>query len=147
MRPHPFYETIYHVEGYTLADAFRPQPGWGTRTFHVPVEALGEHTEQEVVAEARKHAPERHRLTCVRLYPAEGEPRVIWSTPACPEVRAMAKAAPGVPVLVATNPSIDQGPCTVCGKLWRDHGTYPVYESHNYTPAGGVDVPRGGEHG
>lgn len=46
--------------------------------------------------------------------------------------------ADGVPVVVATNPSRDQGPCTVCGKLWRDHGTYPVYEDHHYTPADGV---------
>lgn len=46
----------------------------------------------------------------------------------------------GVPVVVAVNPSRDQGPCTVCGKLWRDHGTYPVYEDHHYTPASGVRV-------
>lgn len=48
------------------------------------------------------------------------------------------KPARGVPVVAAANPSLDQGPCTVCGKLWRDHGSYPVYESHNYTPASGV---------
>jgi hypothetical protein len=55
----------------------------------------------------------------------------------------------GVPVLVAANPSLDQGPCTVCGKPWRNHGTCPVYESHNYTPASGVIAsddaqPKGG---
>lgn len=44
----------------------------------------------------------------------------------------------GVPVVAAGNPSLDQGPCTVCGKLWRDHGTCPVYEDHHYTPASGV---------
>lgn len=52
--------------------------------------------------------------------------------------RDMLAAAPeapdGVPVVVAGNPSLDQGPCTVCGKPWREHGTYPVYESHHYTP-------------
>ena len=51
---------------------------------------------------------------------------------------ALWNAALGVPVVAADNPGLDQGPCTVCGKLWRNHGTYPVYESHNYTPAGGV---------
>jgi hypothetical protein len=44
----------------------------------------------------------------------------------------------GVPVVVAANPALDQGPCTVCGKPWREHGTYPVCESHNYTPVSGV---------
>lgn len=48
--------------------------------------------------------------------------------------------ATSVPVVVATNPSRDQGPCTVCGKLWRDHGTCPVYEDHHYTPASGVEA-------
>lgn len=77
----PFYETIYHVEGWTLADAFRPQPGWGVRRFTVKVADLGEHTEQELIDAARAHAPQRHRLTSVTLYPADGPERVIWSTP------------------------------------------------------------------
>ena len=51
---------------------------------------------------------------------------------------AALESALGVPVVVAANPALNQGPCTVCGKPWREHGTYPVYESHNYTPAGGV---------
>ena len=96
MSARPFYETIYHVEGYTLADAFRPQPGWGTRVFQVPKAALGEHTEQEVVDEARKHAPPHYNLTSVSIYEEGKDRRVIWSTPPSPEARAMAKAARGV---------------------------------------------------
>lgn len=90
----PFYETICHVEGWTLADAFRPQPGWGRRTFRVNVADLGEHTEQELVEAAREHAPERHRLTRVTLYAADGADRVIWSTPPDPRARKLLTAAP-----------------------------------------------------
>jgi hypothetical protein len=89
----PFYETIYHLEGWTLADAFRPQPGWGTRTFRVNAADLGEHTEQEVVDAAREHAPARYRLTSVKLYPADGADRVIFSKP--PDAR-FARPAAGV---------------------------------------------------
>lgn len=77
----PFYEMVYHVEGWTLADAFRPQPGWGTRRFTVKLSDLPAHTEQEFVNMARQAAPERYRLTSVTLYPERGEGRVIWSTP------------------------------------------------------------------
>jgi hypothetical protein len=87
MSARPFYETIYHREDWRLADAFKPQPGWGTRKFTVKAEDLGEHTEQELVDAARLHAPTGHRLTSVTLYPIEGEPRVIWSTPPDPRMK------------------------------------------------------------
>lgn len=96
MSTRPFYEMIYHVDGWTLADAFRPQPGWGTRRFSVGADKLGDHTESDLVVAARHHAPPNHRLTSVTLYPAEGPERVIWSTPPCPLCKALAKAAPGV---------------------------------------------------
>lgn len=47
---------------------------------------------------------------------------------------ARLKAAACVPVLVAVNPSRDQGPCTVCGVPWAKHGTAPTCASHDYTP-------------
>lgn len=96
MSARPFYETVYHVEGWTLADAFRPQPGWGTRTFTVRLADLPEHTEQQFVEMARQAAPERYRLTSVSLYPADGDKRVIWSTPPCPMFKK--PTAAGVPV-------------------------------------------------
>jgi hypothetical protein len=104
MSARPFYETIYHCEGWTLADAFRPQPGWGTRAFTVKLADLPEHTEQQFVDMARQAAPDRYRLTSVTLYPAEGEKRVIWSTPPCPTSKALAKAAAGVRV---ARPTLD----------------------------------------
>lgn len=47
---------------------------------------------------------------------------------------AEGKATSGVAVVVAVNPSRDQGPCTVCGVPWAKHGTAPTCASHNYTP-------------
>lgn len=100
MSARPFYEMIYHAEGWTLADAFRPQPGWGTRRFTVPLAKLGEHDEADIVEAAgdTKHAPPRYRLTSVTLYPAEGEPRVIWSTPADPRIKGFVTPAPALPL-------------------------------------------------
>lgn len=82
--PRPFYETVYHCDGWTMADAMRPTPRWGTRRFTVPVAALGEHTEADLIEAAKRKAPPRHRLTSVTLYPVEGPERVIWSTPPDP---------------------------------------------------------------
>lgn len=88
MSARPFYEMIYHVEGWTLADAFRPTPGWGTRTFTAKVESLGEHTLDELVAAAQQQAPSRHRLTGVRLYEEGKEAAWLWSIPADPRFAA-----------------------------------------------------------
>lgn len=93
MSARPFYEMVYHCEGWTLADAFRPQPGWGTRRFTVKLADLGEHTEREIVGVARQHTPERYRLTSVVLHPEQGEQRVIWSTPPDPRFKSR---TPGV---------------------------------------------------
>lgn len=94
MSARPFYEMIYHVEGFTLADAFRPQPGWGTRRFTAKVANLGEHTLEGLVAAAQQQAPARYRLTGVMLY-EEGKDAVwLWSIPADP--RFAAQPADGV---------------------------------------------------
>lgn len=83
MSARPFYEMVYHVEGYTLADAFRPYPGWGTRRFTVKAADLGEHTRAELLRAAHDGAPERYRLTSVSIYEPGQERRVLWSTPPC----------------------------------------------------------------
>jgi hypothetical protein len=80
MSRRPFYETIYHRNDWTLADAFRPQPGWGSRAFSTPVEAFGSHTEAELIEGAKASAPEGYRLTQISIYPADGPERVIWGT-------------------------------------------------------------------
>lgn len=92
----PFYETIYHREDWTLADAFRPQPGWGSRRFTVSLADLDEHVEEEFVDVARQSAPEHYRLTQVTLYPAAGPERVIWSTPPDARMRKAPSAIPGM---------------------------------------------------
>jgi hypothetical protein len=82
---------IYHIEGWTLADAFRPQPGWGTRRFTVKLADLGEHTQAELLGAAHNGAPPRYRLTSVTLHPAHGEKRVLWSTPPDPRLKRLAR--------------------------------------------------------
>ena len=82
MSREPFYETIYHRKDWVLADAFKPQPGWGRRKFTCPVASLGEHTEDQMLATAHESAPNGYRLTMLAIYPEEGPERVIWSTPA-----------------------------------------------------------------
>lgn len=97
MSVRPFYEIVYHVEGWTLADAFRPQPGWGTRTFTVKASDLGEHTTDDLISTARLHAPPRHRLTSVSIYPEGEERRVLWSTLPDPRLKNWNRAAAGAP--------------------------------------------------
>ena len=76
----PFYETVYHCNDWTLADAFRPQPGWGSRVFTVPASVLEGWDDARLIAGAKEAAPEGHRLTRLSLHPVEGAERVIWST-------------------------------------------------------------------
>ena len=81
MSARPFYKTVYHRNDWHLADAFRPKPGWGRRTFTVPAAALGGMSEPDLISGAKEAAPEGYRLTSLSLYPADGPERVIWSTP------------------------------------------------------------------
>jgi hypothetical protein len=92
MSHRPFYRTVYHRDDWTLADAFRPQPGWGSRAFTASVADLGDMSEAALIAAAREAAPEGHRLTSVSLYPADGPERVIWSTAPDLRLRAAARA-------------------------------------------------------
>lgn len=76
----PFYETVYHREDWTLADAFRPQPGWGCRVFTAPEAALLGMAEPALIGAAREAAPKGYRLTKLSIHPVEGGERIIWST-------------------------------------------------------------------
>ncbi|MDP9992033.1 hypothetical protein J2W28_001061 [Variovorax boronicumulans] len=81
MSARPFYTTVYHRIDWRLADAFRPQPGWGSRVFTAPVAALGGMSESALLQAAHQIAPEGHRLTSLSIHPADGADRIIWSTP------------------------------------------------------------------
>lgn len=89
----PFYEAVYHREDYTLADAFRPQPGCGRRRFRCDVATLGDHTESQLLAVAHETAPNGHRLTSLSLYPSDGDEKVIWSTSPDPRLNHKPKEA------------------------------------------------------
>lgn len=89
MGARPFYRMVYHREDYCMADAFRLQPGWGRRVFTVPLAALGEHTEADMLTESRANPPAGRRLTKLSLFPAGGEEQVLWTRP--PVERAAAQ--------------------------------------------------------
>lgn len=91
MSARPFYETIYHRNDWRLADAFRPQPGWGRRRFTVPAAALEGLTEADLIAGAQASAPEGYRLTSLSIHPEGGSDRVIWRT--APDTRFTPPAA------------------------------------------------------
>lgn len=81
----PYYETVYHRNDWTLADAFRPQPGWGCRRFATPVSAFDQQpgvTDQALVDGAKGAAPEGYRLTRLSLCSDSTPARVIWSASA-----------------------------------------------------------------
>jgi hypothetical protein len=80
MSARPFYETVYHRTDWRLADAFRPQPGWGSRVFTAPVSALEGVAEDALIGMAMEAAPEGHRLTKLSIYEDGLPERVIWST-------------------------------------------------------------------
>lgn len=84
----PFYRTVYHRNDWTLADAFRPQPGWGSRAFTVPAHVLEGVSNDVLIRGAKEAAPEGHRLTSLSLFPVGEDERVIWSTAPDPRFRA-----------------------------------------------------------
>lgn len=85
MEREPFYEVVYHRNDWTLADAFRPQPGWGCRRYVTPASALGQSTsfsDEALIEGANGVAPEGYRLTKLSICSDADSSRVIWSTPA-----------------------------------------------------------------
>lgn len=94
----PFYETVYHRKDWTLADAFRPIPGWGMRRFTCPVGALPSSlTDDELVQLTKEAAPEGYRLTSLTICPEGGPDRVIWGTAPDPRFAASQPPAAATP--------------------------------------------------
>ncbi len=91
------YRLRYLCDSYTLADAFRPQPGWGSRGYTVDAAALGEHTDADVVDAALQTAPQGYWLQRVEAIGGEPHIRTVWSKPVphskTPNVRGEAPAA------------------------------------------------------
>lgn len=56
------YSVEYRCKGYTLADAFRPNPLWGKRFFTVDTEKLGTEVVSEIEDAARAHAPDGYEF-------------------------------------------------------------------------------------
>ena len=51
------YRMRYLCNGYILADAFRPHPGWGSKGYTVDAARLGEHTDDDLIRVAQETAP------------------------------------------------------------------------------------------
>lgn len=51
------YRMRYLRDGYILADAFRPHPGWGCKGYTVDAARLGEHTDDDLIRVAQETAP------------------------------------------------------------------------------------------
>jgi hypothetical protein len=51
------YRLRYLCDGYIVADAFRPVPGWGAKGYTVQADALGDHTDADVIRAAQETAP------------------------------------------------------------------------------------------
>jgi hypothetical protein len=56
------YVLRYLVDGYRLADAFRPNPKWGSTTYTVKASGLPPHDDADVVKSAQEAAPPGHWL-------------------------------------------------------------------------------------
>ena len=68
------YYVRYLCNGYTLADAFRPQPAWGVRTSKVKAAPLGEHTDDDIINAAKETAPDGYWLQHIEAI--GGDPHV-----------------------------------------------------------------------
>lgn len=76
-----FYDARYLVDDYTLADAFRPQPGWGSKTSRVCADGWPEHTDEEVIDAARRSAPTGYWLQSIEAIGGEPHIRVLLAVP------------------------------------------------------------------
>lgn len=81
-RPMPERATMYRLrylcDGYTVADAFRPVPGWGAKAYTVQADALGEHTDADVIQAARETAPRGYWLQHVEAIGGEPHRRDVF---------------------------------------------------------------------
>ena len=78
-RPVPTrYYLRYLCDGYTLADAFRPQPGWGAKGYTVEADKLGEHTDEDVIRAAQETAPPGYWLQHIEAIGGEPHRRDVF---------------------------------------------------------------------
>lgn len=71
------YIVRYLRDGYVLADAFRPQPNWGEKSFSVSANDLPPHTDGDLIAMAQDTAPDGYWLQRITAF--EGGERVVYS--------------------------------------------------------------------
>lgn len=78
-----FYEATYLVDGYILADAFRLQPGWGSKVTRVQADTLPPHTDSDIVDAAHRGSPPGYWLQRVDAYGGTPHQRTLFvkSTP------------------------------------------------------------------
>ena len=72
------YYLRYLCDDYTLADAFRPQPGWGAKGYTVEATSLGEHTDQDIIRCAQETAPPGYWLQHIEAIGGEPHRRDVF---------------------------------------------------------------------
>ena len=78
-RPVPTrYYLRYLCDGYTLADALRPHPGWGSKGYTVEAALLGEHGDEDVIRAAQEMAPPGYWLQHVEAIGGEPHRRDVF---------------------------------------------------------------------
>lgn len=73
------YDATYLVESYILADAFRPQPGWGKKVTRVHADDLPAHTDADIIEAAEQGAPPGYWLQRLEAHGGEPLHRVLLS--------------------------------------------------------------------
>ena len=76
-----FYDARYLIDRYTLADALRPQPGWGSKTRRVCADGWPVHNDAEVIEAARAATPRGYWLQRVEAIGGEPHIRVVMALP------------------------------------------------------------------
>lgn len=76
-------------QDYTLADAFRPHPGWGTQQFTCPDDKAVGVSDADLIAGARANKPNGYRLQSVIERKTGVQDRVLWCEPASRMFRPM----------------------------------------------------------
>lgn len=74
------YYVTYLADCYILADAFRPEPGWGSRVMRVDAATLPPHTEEEIIQAAQVGTPDGYWLQKVEAV-GPGTRRGMLSVP------------------------------------------------------------------
>lgn len=75
------YRLRYLCNGYTIADALRPQPDWGAKRYTVETEPLGDHTDQDLIKVAHETAPEGYWLHLIEAIGGDPHVRQVYKRP------------------------------------------------------------------